>query len=126
MTTSTVDLFWTPHHLQEFQDAWNNGEYDSSITLKIYQQVENFKHWKTLKAVEDDVEKLYKLAGTGCNKTLNEGYQKLHDKWLAKDNYHACDYLATAWDCISTVQCKLASRWGVYILWSSIDDWSDD
>jgi len=125
-TKSTVDLFWTERHLQAFQNAWNNQDYDSSITIKIYQQQIEFKHWKTEQAVNSDVERLFALAATGCNKTLNEGYQVIHDRWLAKDNYQACDYLANAWDCISTAQCKLARRWGVYIDWSTISEWSDN
>lgn len=125
-TKDTIDFFWTESHLQQFQHTWDNQDYDSTITVRIYQQQIEFKHWKTEAAVDADIEKLFQLARTGCNKTLNEGYQKIHDKWLARDNYDACDYLANAWDCISTAQCKLASRWGVYIEWSTIDDWSDD
>jgi len=113
----TIALFWTSHHLQAFQQAWDGGEYDTNWTTRIYQQGIEFKHWKTEAAVDSDVQKLFNVARSGCNMTLNREYQKLHDKWSDRRNDEACDYLANAWDIISTVQIKLARRWGVYIEW---------
>lgn len=121
---NTVNLFWTPHHLEAFQQAWDNNEYDPDWIGKIYQQGIQFSHRKTEVAVDADIERLFKAARSGCNLTLTREFQRLHDKW--SDNDKACDCLATAWDCISTAQCKLARRWGVYIEWSDINEWSDD
>ena len=117
----TTHLFWTPHHLEAFQKEWDNQNYDSSITIRIYQQPTNFKHHMTERAVDNDVEKLFKVARTGCNLQLHKAYNALHDKWFSRGNDEACDYLANAWDAISTVQCKLAHQWGVYPEW----EWED-
>lgn len=122
---TTVNLFWTAEALQEFQQAWDNDEInniDADWVVKIYRQNIVFKNPKIDQAVDADVEKLFKAARTGCNLTLNREHQKLRDKWAKKQNDQACDYLATAWDCISTVQCKLAARWGADIHWSDTNE----
>jgi hypothetical protein len=114
---TTTHLFWTNEALEQFQAAWNNNEYDKEIIHKYGACGISFSHWRTENAVDADVEKLFDAAASGCNLHLSQVYAGLWRKWAKKGNDAACDYLANAWDCISTAQCKLAKRWGACIEW---------
>jgi hypothetical protein len=121
--TSTTDLFWTQHHLLEFQAAWDNVaeyEYEHTWITRIYQQGVNFSNSRTEQAVDKDIEKLFAAARSGCNLTLHRTYYQIWWKWTvrtSKEAEKAADYISNAWDFISTAQCGLARRWGAYIEW---------
>lgn len=127
--TDTVNLFWTPQALKEFQTAWDaqapNPD-DQSFpewqhwlwrigTAPDFPSLSSL-HWKTEQAINNDIEKLYAAARTGCNLTLTRVYYQLWSKWSER-NDAAADYLANAWNCISTAQCMLAKQWGAFIDW---------
>lgn len=92
----------TSTQLTQIQQALDNNEYDSRIAAKIHQTEITFKHWKTEQAVNNDVQKLWNAARNG-QESLDAEYNNLNDKWFNKGNDRACDYLANAWDCISSI-----------------------
>ena len=127
-TQSTQSLFWTPSLLKSFKSDWKSPFLFSNS---------NWVHWldsvysqgiscttKQETILDKDVNTLINVASEGCQVTLHDAYKKLASKKIYQENSGCFDYLANAWDRISTAQLLLARQYYVYIDWhfSEYDD----
>ncbi len=127
-TQSTQSLFWTPSMLKSFKQDWNSPFLFTGS---------NWVHWldsvysqgiscttKQETILDKDITTLINAASEGCQVTLHDAYKKLASKKIYQENSRLFDYLANAWDRISTAQLLLARQYNVYIDWhfSEYDD----
>lgn len=127
---STQNLFWTPVMLQKFKSEWEecpiNAEWYREWRSQIYCQGGlPLCHWKQQGVLDSDIEELIKVASEGCQVLLHEAYKRLSGKKMYLQNDGLNDYLANAWDRISTAQLLLARSFYVYIDWH-FPEYDDD
>lgn len=101
---------WTSRDPQYLTAPWKQWLY------KVYQQ--GTLHLLTNRqeaALDRDIDKLLDIAELGCQQKLENEYLKLTKKPMYQNSCVVSDYLANAYDCISSAQYLLALSLGVDI-----------
>lgn len=126
---ATTKLFFTEYHLAKFQEAWTNSYLHNG---------ENWVNWlykissngcslgkvtaKQEMAIETDIQILLDVAKHGCQVLLRDAYHQVLAKKMYEKNSNFHNYLANAYDCISTAQWLLARQFNVHIDWFFPED----
>ncbi|GCL35765.1 hypothetical protein H6F47_23160 [Sphaerospermopsis sp. FACHB-1094] len=109
-TLNKFQEIWTSQNPQYLNTPWKQWLYN------IYQQ--GTLHLITNRqeaALDRDINKLLDIAELGCQQKLLNEYLKLSQKPMYQNSYIACDYLANAYDYISSAQYLLILSLGVDI-----------